>query len=390
MHRTASSLTIAEISKAFYDIEFPEYQREPDVWNREQKQRLIDSILREFDISSIYFYRKEDDSLECIDGRQRLNAIMSFLGRNVAANEANGFPLRFHNEIASSPPNLYEPIDGLRFAELDHLAVSEDDYAPVAAQALRALMDYPVIAVYLSGSRAPEEFNLQFLRLNLGTLVNAGEKLHAMIGSMRDVVFDSPRIGKHPFLDIIGIPTRRYAREQVAAQIVLQVFTQSESNEFARARHFDLQRFLKTHADVDPHDPLLEETAQALDALQAAIPDADNLLKNRAIVVSVVVLAWSLRLFVDSTKLASFVEFIRQFVGRLRWQVENMKSFSVDGRYPYLVEFQRHVTQASVERPALERRHQLLRREFELWQNEGELTGDAEYRADVGGDPPCR
>ena len=110
-----------------YDIEFPEYQREPDVWNREQKQRLIDSILREFDISSIYFYRKEDDSLECIDGRQRLNAIMSFLGRNVADNEDNGFPLRFHNEIASSPPNLYEPIDGLRFAELDHLAVSEDD-----------------------------------------------------------------------------------------------------------------------------------------------------------------------------------------------------------------------------------------------------------------------
>ena len=76
----------------FVDIEFPEYQREPDIWSRDQKQRLLDSILRRFDISSVYFYRREDNGLECIDGRQRINAIMSFLEENEADGQTMAFP----------------------------------------------------------------------------------------------------------------------------------------------------------------------------------------------------------------------------------------------------------------------------------------------------------
>ena len=84
MQRESTALSIRDLQSSFVDIEFPEYQREPDVWSREQKQRLMDSILRRFDIASVYFYRREDGTLECIDGRQRLNAIMSFLARNPA------------------------------------------------------------------------------------------------------------------------------------------------------------------------------------------------------------------------------------------------------------------------------------------------------------------
>ena len=45
-----------------------------------------------------------------------------------------------------------------------------------------------------------------------------------MVGEMRDLCFDSNRIGKHPFLDTLRIPTRRFAKEQVAAQVIAQVF----------------------------------------------------------------------------------------------------------------------------------------------------------------------
>ena len=42
-------------------IDFPEYQREPNVWNLYKKQRLIDSILRGFDIAPIYVFKKGEN-----------------------------------------------------------------------------------------------------------------------------------------------------------------------------------------------------------------------------------------------------------------------------------------------------------------------------------------
>lgn len=91
--------TIEELSKNIDNIEFPEFQREPTVWDLEKKQKLIDSILRDFDISSIYFFRKENGGYDCIDGRQRINAIWSFLGVNEADEEDNEFHLKIENEI---------------------------------------------------------------------------------------------------------------------------------------------------------------------------------------------------------------------------------------------------------------------------------------------------
>jgi len=55
MKRSPTTFTIMDIWSLFIDIEFPEYQREPNIWSREQKQRLMDSIIRQFDIASIYF-----------------------------------------------------------------------------------------------------------------------------------------------------------------------------------------------------------------------------------------------------------------------------------------------------------------------------------------------
>lgn len=80
-------------------IEFPEFQREPTVWDLEKKQRLIDSILREFDIPSIYCFERGDGDYDCIDGRQRINAILSYLGINNSDVEHNGFNLSIVNEI---------------------------------------------------------------------------------------------------------------------------------------------------------------------------------------------------------------------------------------------------------------------------------------------------
>ena len=82
MRKKVRPMTVAELRELFPTISFPEYQREPNLWSLTEKQRLIDSVMRAFDIASLYFYEHEGGGTDCVDGRQRIGALMSFLGVN--------------------------------------------------------------------------------------------------------------------------------------------------------------------------------------------------------------------------------------------------------------------------------------------------------------------
>ena len=77
-----------------------------------------------------------------------------------------------------------------------------------------------------------------------------------MVGELRDICF--LELAVNPFLPSIDIPTRRFAREQLAAQIVAQVITIEQAKaahrvrEFARVRHMDLQKLFKDNTQVSP------------------------------------------------------------------------------------------------------------------------------------------
>ena len=75
MERSIELWTVEQLQQNYGQIHFPEYQRDPNVWSRDAKQRLIDSMMREFDIAPLYFYTRENDVIDCVDGRQRIGAI---------------------------------------------------------------------------------------------------------------------------------------------------------------------------------------------------------------------------------------------------------------------------------------------------------------------------
>lgn len=383
MEKETQLWSVDELSANFAKINFPEYQREPNIWSRTAKQRLVDSMLRQFDIASVYLYIDEDGSIDCIDGRQRIGAIMSFLGQN-PEDVDNGFDFKLLNEIYQDEGHPFESLEGNGFVELQRAQANE------AAQALvTAFRDYRLTIVQLKGSRRPEEFNLQFTRLNVGTILNSGEKLHAMVGEMRDVCFDDGGIGEHPFFEKTRIPTRRFAKEQVAAQLLLQILTLEESVEFARTRHFDLQRAFKAYSILtDTQRSTIEKIRRILDLLESSFEEL-GVLRNRAITVSTVLLAW--RINVTTQEAARQIAmFINGFVCRLKWQVG--KGLDVDDEYRYLTDFQRHLTQASVEKPAVEARARTLEGQYRGWLAENKYEGDQEYKERTGSDPDedCR
>jgi hypothetical protein len=227
--------------------------------------------------------------------------------------------------------------------------------------------------------------------LNVGTIINSGEKLHAMVGEIRDQCFTRDGLGHHRFLDGINITTRRYSKEQVVAQILAQVFSIRKTNEYTRTRHFDLQHFFKENSTLDEAKRTwIKEVSATLDALAEGFEDA-SVLRNRAITVSTVLLAWQQKVTPENAR--AFAAFIGEFLCRLSWQVGRVrKGLDVDPEYRYLLDFQRHVTQASVEKPAVVARAEMLETLYGEWNSRSTFPGDKEYtkRTGVKPDKACR
>lgn len=365
--------SIRNLRENYNLIEFPEYQREPNLWSLVEKQRLIDSISRQFDIASLYLYRHDDGSIDCVDGRQRIGAIMSFTGDNQDDEHVN-FQFRRWNEIYTDQDDPFACLEGRTLEEIKELA--NERLAGEAEEFVERIMEYPLTAVMLSDSTEEGgEFNLQFTRLNLGKIINSGEKLHAMVGDLRDQCFG--HLGTHDFLKNTNIPTRRFAREQVAAQILAQIFAKAESGSYTRTRHFDLQRIFKENSTLaQDRLSLITEVSGLFDILADSFGDR-NILRNRAITVSIVLLARELEIETQeqATLLADFTD---EFICRLRWQVG--KGLLADPEYHYLIEFQRGITQASAERSAVASRVRILKEEYQYWSKTDELKGDAEWK----------
>ena len=379
MDKKVESWSVQDLRENFPQIDFPEYQREPNLWTLVEKQRLIDSMTRRFDIASLYLYRHEDGAIDCVDGRQRIGAIMSFVGDNEADADTK-FRYRHLNEVYEDE-RVYGRLEGLTFGEIEEL--NQDSQNLMARQFMTTFLDYPLTVVMLSESQQSEEFNLQFTRLNLGTIINSGEKLHAMVGDLRNECFDG--MGKHSFLKGTNIPTRRFAREQVAAQILAQIFSLHALGGFVRTRHFDLQGLFKRNSRLTSEQrELVERVTQLLDLLAEPFGEI-NILRNRAITVSTVLLAWRrlIKMKEEASDLATFVE---EFVRRLNWQIK--KGLLMDREYHYLTGFQRNITQASAESSSVASRADMLEEELERWMQTKELRGDAVWKENNPGLEP--
>lgn len=356
-------------------IEYPEFQREPTVWKLDKKQRLIDSICRDFDISSIYFYKKEGGGYDCIDGKQRINAIMSYIGLNDADTEDNMFHLQIENEIFDDPEEFVSALHNKRYDRLEK-------------KWKERIGNYRLNIVLIEGVEFELELNLLFLRLQIASILNAGEKLHAMSGEMRDWIFR--KLYKHPYFGSISVPKRRYAREQVATQIVLNIFSLRDEESYHRCRYVDMQNFFKTYNELNRSDK--ELTKVIIDTLTQIVNkfgDTLSYVNNRAIAVSLFLFVDFLNKSIKKEKLdnemSEFKDFFVLFLKTLRWQIP--KGIDIHRAYRDLLKFQSSVTQAAVEKTAIEKRHDMWRDYFDHYKKKKDIIGDSEYKKDTKRDP---
>ncbi len=361
--------TIKDLIEKINKIEFPEFQREPTVWRLDKKQRLIDSILRDFNISSIYLYQREDEYYDCIDGQQRINTILSYTGSNTSDESDNKFHLKIENEIYSDK-GQFSDVKDKRFENLPQRRKDQ-------------IFNYKLNIVIIEEVDNDEELNLQFLRLQIASILNAGEKLNAMTGEMRNKIFHN--IVKFIFFKNLKIPERRFSKEQVAAQIFLNVFSLRQNDDFHRSRYIDLQEFFKQYNILNPEDKSLIKSVEVLlELINEKVGAGIQIIKNRALAVSLFLYIY-LEFESNLEQIVDFFDFFKLLLKTLKWQIP--KGVEIDREYLDLFNFQSNISQAAVERPAIQRRHYFLRKYYDYYIENHSIIGDKEYEENGNGNP---
>lgn len=218
----------------------PDYQR-PPVWTRGQKQLLIDTILRNYDIPKFYWRKTGHgpETYDVVDGQQRLRAIWEFM------------------EGSFKLPKDALPIDGFVVARARYEDLPDD---------LRLVFDTYTLDVVLVDATDEDDVREMFLRLQNGTTLRAQEKRNAYPGQMRDFVRG---LSKHPFFGSVGFANSRFNHDLVAAQLTCLELSGGPTN----VRDRDLNKMYEAHSDFDASRAEAKAVKRALDLLVSAFPE---------------------------------------------------------------------------------------------------------------------
>jgi hypothetical protein len=319
-----------------------DYQREK-IWSRSNQEQLIDSILKGIDIPKLYLMKVEDGEnfdFECIDGKQRMTALLNFVKPD---NDTTPLTVRVAGEKYT-----YERLS----EELPVLAKKVDEYE----------------LTFVIYSELDDEFLRDiFRRLQLGVRLNAGELLKTYMGTLRDFVYKEMGAAA-PFLRNTKLSDKRFSKPLTLAQICINSFGYAESGEFERARYDDLGEFFKTNEDLSANDSNLERIRQVLHAMDRAFGGLAIQISSRAVAVSAYLFSEELCVSGKKKALPAFAKFLVSLMQDVKSNLDLVSKYEPPDNTFLLEEFQKYVSQASVEPYAVKRRHQFLGKAFNYYQ----------------------
>ena len=308
-------------------INFPVYQRGL-VWDEEKKRLLVDSIFKGIDIPKLYLQKTPDGEWDCIDGHQRIQAIVGFFDGEFEYNEQ-----RFE-ELAETDKAIFEDYK-LTITEVEE--ITED------------------------------EVRLLFTRLNLGVPLNAGEKLNAIKSNMGEFV---KRMKAHPFIQNASIPTRRYAKEQVCAQICNNSSFINRTGEFRNSKYEDLENLYRAYVDFDLESDTAKNIMHVLDKLDDIFGEAATEITNRASVVSIYLIVEELD---ANSQLDGKEAAIKDFYVRFLHDVREEAKLGIDATSRFLLSYQSRIIQAADSKTSVTERHDKLKFAFEQYLETEEI-----------------
>jgi hypothetical protein len=263
----------------------PDFQR-PAVWSTSQKQLLIDTILRDYDVPKFYWRKvgERPDKYDVVDGQQRLRAVWEFM------------------DGAYKLPRDFDPIDGESIAGSTYQDLPDE---------LRVRFDIYAFDVVVLEQTDEDEVREMFLRLQNGTSLKAQEKRNAYPGKMRGFV---KGLVQHPFFTRVGFKNARYVHDLVAAQMVCLELAGGPTN----VKDADLNRMYIENREFDEKGITAKAVRRVLDVLAGVFPELTPELERYNVVALYCVVSELLRQYVIDEARGHLHDWFIQFETRRR------------------------------------------------------------------------
>ncbi|HMN25201.1 MAG: DUF262 domain-containing protein [Ignavibacteriaceae bacterium] len=275
----------------------PTYQRS-SVWKPEQKQMLIDSILRKIEIPKIYLREINQDGyqFEIIDGQQRMRAIWDFLNNQYSLSE-EAEPLLVRGKMYMVSEKNYDELE-----------------QPIKVERIHKY-NLDIVIIY---DATEDEIADLFHRLNNGTPLSTAEVRNSMPGVMKNTI---KLLSKHPFLSKVSFSNRRFIHDQICAQMMLLEL----NNGLADTRDISLSKMYSDYNKSVPKSAV-ENINSALDTLNKIFPDSSRLLNRASTINLYLVISYLLK----TTKLTK--AFYKRF---LDWYLQTEPLRRKDSEYKF-------------------------------------------------------
>ena len=265
-----------------YKVDYT-YQRPEGVWSSEDKQCLIDTILKNEPMPMFFLNDRKDGHIYIVDGQQRLSVIKNF----------------FDGKIKLSKKFSLGELDGAKFNNL------ADDLR-------ERFFDYYLNFHYFD-NYDDEKVRMMFSRLQRGKPLQIGERMNAMPGNIVNIMRD---MAEHQFLaNAIKVNKERYGAYPDVVRILF-----FELNGCAQSGSNELYAFMSNNKDLNANDATIRRTKSNLDYLIKCFPDENGYahLEKHAWVLTVYSLVSDLK---DSYVLAGreeeFGNFIKEFHAKI-------------------------------------------------------------------------
>ena len=235
----------------------PDFQR-GEVWSLEKKKKLIDTLLRNWQIPPIHVIEVlENNNDEVLDGQQRLVAIRDFLKGK----------FRIDGNIQPIDKEI-QKLDGYKYEELEDRIKRKLNKSPLR---VFTIIDY-----------TPEETAELFYRLNQPTALTSAEQRNAFYGTARNQIKQLVQI-----IDIdesvkkrIGFSNSRMAYDDIISKFCYSIecgtlknkLTSSDiAEKYRSVEGFKDQAIIKTQIVIDTFVNVIKEVQNNLKLNKATV-----------------------------------------------------------------------------------------------------------------------